>query len=189
MSVSPLPPLLADVEARLRAREKSHVVHSGTKSAVLIPIDLRGDEPRLWLLRKRDDLRKHGGQVALPGGKHEPSDGSLLETALREAEEEIGLARRDVTIVGETGAFPTITGFLVTPFVAWVHGDFSPVADPSEVARVFSVPLAVLGSPAVVREVTVPGWRGEVPCHEVDGEIIWGATFAILQDFARRALR
>lgn len=183
-----LPPLVADVETRLRARaerERNHVVHSGTKSAVLIPIDLRAGEPRLWLLRKRDDLRKHGGQVALPGGKHEPADATLADTALREAEEEIGLSRGAVTLVGETSAFPTITGFLVTPFVAWVHGDFSPVPDPAEVARIFSVPLSLLAEPATVREIVVPGWRGEVPCHEVDGEIIWGATFMILQDFAR----
>jgi 8-oxo-dGTP pyrophosphatase MutT (NUDIX family) len=186
-----LPPFAGHVRDVLASRERStSVLHHGTPSAVLLPLFL--DErniPHVWLLKKTDELRRHGGQVALPGGKVEPSDRSLLETALREAEEEIGLPPARVDVLGGLDPYPTITGFLVHPFVGFLREPFEPVLDPIEVARVFSAPLHQFGSEGEPRSVRVLAWTGLVPAYDVEGETVWGATAAILRTFARLVLR
>lgn len=161
----------------------------GTPSAVIVPLFVQDDgSTHVWLLRKSDGLRRHGGQVALPGGKADPIDGSLLETALREAEEEIALSRDALEIVGQLERQLVITGFVVTPFVAVVAPGFEPVPDPGEVARVFSAPLATFAAPGVRREVRVLAFAREVETYEIEGELVWGATAAILGKLARKVL-
>lgn len=146
----------------------------------------RDGETRVWLLRKSEHLRSHGGQVALPGGKPDPSDATLVDTALREAHEEIGLRPTDVDLLGALDPLSTITGYLVTPYVAWVPSDFSPRADESEVARVFHAPLGLFSSAPTPHEVSVMSFRKAMPSHIVDGEIVWGATLAILGQLAKK---
>ena len=161
----------------------------GTPSAVLVPLFVHDDgSTHVWLLRKSDALRRHGGQVALPGGKVDPLDRSLVETALREAEEEIGLSRSALEIVGQLERQPVITGYVVTPFVAVVSPGFTPVPDPGEVARVFTAPLSDFASEGSLREVSVLTFRRMVETYAVEGELVWGATAAILKRLARRVL-
>jgi 8-oxo-dGTP pyrophosphatase MutT (NUDIX family) len=161
-----------------------------TAAGVLAPLFVNeSGELWLWLLRKVDTLRRHAGQVALPGGKRDEGDDSLLATALREAEEEIGLPRAASAIVGPFDDYLTTTGYIVSPHVALVVTPFTPVADPGEVARVFAAPLATFLAPATPHRVPLFGALREVPGYTVDGETVWGATSAILQDLSATLLR
>ncbi len=150
-------------------------VGSGTAAAVLVPLFERDDEAHVWLVRRPETMRSHGGQVAFPGGKSDPTDESRCATALREAEEELAIARASVDVLGSLDDFPTVTGFTVTPWVGWLAPDVEVRPNPSEVARAFAVPLRAFFGPA---EGTLP-WHG----WKVDGEFVWGATAAILRAF------
>ena len=144
---------------------------AGKASAVLVPLFERDRDVHVWLLRRAQALRQHSGQVAFPGGKRDPEDDSLLTTALREAHEEVGFGPRDVDVIGQLDDLVTITGFTITPFVAWVRGDLTPRPNGAEVARVFAAPVAkFFESPT-----------GEFPRvgYRIDGELVWGATAAI----------
>ncbi len=170
----------ADVREPLRAFLAARTITrappgSGTAAAVLIPLFAGADgETRLWLVRRSDALRKHSGQVAFPGGKVDATDESGIHTALREAEEEIGLARAAVDVLGQLDDLVTGTGFAIAPFVAWVDGSFTPHPNPGEVARVFDAPLAAFFASAC----GIPPFHG----HTIDGEFVWGATGKILRD-------
>jgi 8-oxo-dGTP pyrophosphatase MutT (NUDIX family) len=169
-------------EARLRSALREQLARrkrtrapsgSGRESAVLIPLFEGPDGVRTWLVRRAQGLRSHSGQIAFPGGKRDAEDDSLLTTALREAEEEVGLARGGVDVLGALDDLVTITGYTITPFVGWVAHDLSLSPNEGEVARVFAAPLrAFFEEP----QGTFPriGWR-------VEGELVWGATAAILR--------
>jgi 8-oxo-dGTP pyrophosphatase MutT (NUDIX family) len=188
MSTPPHCPIILTEETvrePLRARLASRSARlapegAGTASAVLAAMCERDGEVCLWLMRRTIDHGKHSGQVALPGGKRDPSDGAMLDTALREAEEEIGLARASVDVLGRLDDLVTGTGFSISPFVAWVSGPFEPRPSPAEVARVFAAPLRAFFRPP----------RGEHPFYgyDVDGELVWGATGRIVFDLVRTLL-
>ncbi len=160
----------------LGARETRKVAR-GTKTAaaVLLPLFERGGEVRVWLVRRPEAMRSHGGQVAFPGGKTDPTDASPRATALREAEEELGIEPRNVDVLGPLDDYQTITGFVVTPWVAWLPEDLEVRPNPDEVARAFAPPLRAFFAPP---EGILP-WRG----WTVDGERVWGATAAMLRGF------
>jgi 8-oxo-dGTP pyrophosphatase MutT (NUDIX family) len=146
---------------------------SAIPSAVLVPLFEREGDVFLWFVRRVATMRRHGGQVAFPGGKADLSE-SPLDTALREAHEEIGLASADVDVLGRLDDRVTSTGFLIAPFIGWVPSSFTPVPNPAEVARVFSAPLRhFLTSPC-----GIPPFHG----HTFDGERVWGVTGKILRD-------
>jgi 8-oxo-dGTP pyrophosphatase MutT (NUDIX family) len=161
------------LEAALAARERRAIGDGhGAKSAVLMPLFEQDGDVHVVLLRRAENLRRHGGQVAFPGGRHDPTDTSLSDTALREAEEEIGLMRVDVRMLGALDDLSTFTGYVVTPYAAWLAAPHIARPNPSEVARVFTAPLATF--------LTKPrGLFPRVGWH-VDGEFVWGATRAIL---------
>jgi 8-oxo-dGTP pyrophosphatase MutT (NUDIX family) len=148
---------------------------SRTAAAVLLPLFERDGDVRVWLVKRPETMRSHGGQVALPGGKIDPADPSLRETALREAQEELGIEPADVDVLGPLDDYLTITGFLVSPWVAWLPKDVPVRPNPSEVARAFAPPLRAFFAPP---EGVLP-WRG----WTVDGELVWGATAAMLRSF------
>lgn len=172
---------------RLSARTRRALpLGDETAASVLVPLFRDADDQLcVWLLRKIDTLRRHAGQVALPGGKRDPLDRNSLETALREAEEEIALPRDASVFIGDFDDYFTTTGYVVSPHVVLVDATFAPIADPLEVARVFSTDLQQFRQSPTPRPVRLFGEERPMPGYVVDGETVWGATSAILQDLAR----
>lgn len=166
------------------------VVKDTTLACVLAPLFLdESGELGLWLVKKSASLRRHGGQVALPGGKVDPEDTSLLATALRETHEEIGIASQSIRVLGTLPSFPTTTGFFVVPFVGYLPEQVELTPDQSEITRVFRAPLLPFAAVGEPREVKVQSWSWRVPSYEIEGEIVWGATAAILHELASRLVR
>ncbi|MFN3867866.1 MAG: CoA pyrophosphatase [Hyphomicrobiaceae bacterium] len=156
-------------------------------AAVLIGVVMRQPLSVLFTLRTAH-LAAHAGQVAFPGGKVEPGDSDPTATALREAEEEIGLERRLVEPLGFLDTYRTGTGFAIHPLVALVKPAFDLKPDPNEVADVFEVPLEFLMHPANARLET-RFWRGRdrrFYALSYGGYDIWGATAGILHHMRER---
>ena len=153
-------------------------------ASVLVPIVLRAGGPTMLLTERTAHLNDHAGQVSFPGGSAEASDADAVATALRETEEEIGLSRDHVEVVGRLPDYPTVTGFDVAPIVALVHPPFTLTPDPFEVAEAFEVPLWFLLDPAhhQRREVTIDGLRRRFLAMPYGSHFIWGATAAMLRN-------
>jgi 8-oxo-dGTP pyrophosphatase MutT (NUDIX family) len=152
------------------------------RAAVLIPIVLTAEGARIVYTLRTGDLRDHAGQVSFPGGSPEPQDGSLLATALREAEEEVDLEPDLVEVVGalEDMYIPP-SRFLVRPFVGLLGEEAELALEPEEVESIFSVSLEELMSPQAFNKVVWErdGRPYEVPVFAVGGHEIWGATAAM----------
>ncbi len=185
-----------DLPARLAKQEKNAIRWEGIRAdertpnlmpaAVLIPlIRLRNQWHLVYTLRSVR-LHDHSGQVSYPGGSWEASDASLIETALRESWEEIGLNPGAVRVMGCMAQMAMITRFLVTPVVGIVDWPTELTVNPDEVDRVFSIPLDWLADPAN-REYRVYTHKGKdydvLFFKEYDGEIVWGATATMTLDF------
>ena len=174
-------------------------------AAVLIPLvwrpgqSLAGQAPRVLLTQRTEHLKKHAGQISFPGGRAEPDDASLVATALREAQEEVGLAPERVEVLGSLPTYVTGTGFEVTPVVGLIQAQAHEQAelqlqpDAGEVAHVFEVPLHFLMDPANHQRHSVEfqgralsyfsmPWRAQPLEPEY---FIWGATAAMLRNFYR----
>lgn len=151
-------------------------------AAVLIPIVERESGLTVLLTERAKHLRHHPGQIAFPGGKIEDFDESAATAALREAEEEIGLAPHHVEIVGQLSHYRTITGFSIQPFIGLVKPDFSLTIDKSEVASAFEVPLIHLLHPSNQLTHTMKRDNTFYDIYFIPFEerLIWGATAAIL---------
>jgi 8-oxo-dGTP pyrophosphatase MutT (NUDIX family) len=180
-----LRPLAAAV-ANVRAEAISDFVPpddgSGRESAVLLAFGVVDDEPAVLLIERSADLRKHAGQVAFPGGAMDPTDADEAAAAVREATEEVGLDPASVQIIGTLPAiFIAVTGFLVTPVLAWWR-EPHPVAavDPLEVARAAVIPIADLVDSAHRFRVKSPRGEWYGPAFEVDGLFVWGFTAGLL---------
>jgi 8-oxo-dGTP pyrophosphatase MutT (NUDIX family) len=158
-----------------------------TPAAVLAAVVDR-PEPTLLLTRRNELLRKHPGQVAFPGGRADPDDDGPIDTALREAEEEIALPRNAVSIVGIDEPYRTITGFSITPVLAVIPPDLPLVAREIEVAAIFEVPLRFLFDPInqIRREAQISGVQRRFFEMLWDEHRIWGATAAMIVNLARR---
>jgi 8-oxo-dGTP pyrophosphatase MutT (NUDIX family) len=158
-------------------------------AAVLVPLLWDEDRWRLLLTRRTETVQSHKGQVSFPGGAAEPFDDSPEATALREAQEEIGLRVQDARVLGRMAVRPTISSFLVTPIVARIPWPYQFRLSTNEVSRVFTVPLAWLAEAAhrEERPHTTPGGIFERVIHyqSFDGEILWGATARITLDLLR----
>jgi 8-oxo-dGTP pyrophosphatase MutT (NUDIX family) len=168
-------------EHRLR-----HSIKSPTPAAVLMPIVQREEGLSLLLTQRTAHLHDHAGQVSLPGGRVDKIDTSAIETALRETEEEVGLARRHIEVLGMLPDYVTGTGFRVTPVVSLVQPPFELKADTFEVAEIFEVPLSFLmdGMNHQRRTVDLPNDMGRRTFYAMPyGRFfIWGATAGMLRN-------
>jgi 8-oxo-dGTP pyrophosphatase MutT (NUDIX family) len=151
-------------------------------AAVLIPLTWFEDEWHLLYTRRTDKVETHKGQVSFPGGACDPGEATPEQTALREAEEEVGIHPQDVRVLGRLAPMVTITSFRVTPVVGVVHWPYAFRVENAEVARVFTMPLAWLADRNNRWEFKMPGRKyGLIVYHPYDGELLWGAT-AIMTD-------
>jgi 8-oxo-dGTP pyrophosphatase MutT (NUDIX family) len=155
-----------------------------TPASVLIPLVLRKNGLTLLLTQRTAHLTDHAGQISFPGGRAEDYDDSTVDTALREAEEEIGLHRRHVEVLGSLPDYYTGTGYRVTPIVGLVHPPFDLTPDPSEVAEIFEVPLAFLmdGLNHQRLSVELAGGRRTFYAMPYERFFIWGATAGMLRN-------
>lgn len=156
-------------------------------AAVLVPIIDRPD-PTVLLIMRPETMRRHPGQIAFPGGRVDPEDDGVVAAALREAEEEIGLERSNVDVIGPTDRYRTITGYEVTPVLSVVRPGLTFRPQPAEVAGIIEAPLAHLLEPAnhIVQAVE---WQGrERRYYEIfwEDHRIWGATAAMIVNLGRR---
>jgi 8-oxo-dGTP pyrophosphatase MutT (NUDIX family) len=157
-------------------------------AAVLVLMTPGPDDVHVVLTKRSSRLKHHPGQIAFAGGKVDGTDEGPVDTALREAEEEIGLPRDKVEILGTWSSHETVTGFLVTPVFGLVRDSFIPIAEVGEVDEVFSVPFGHISDPSNFR-IEGRYWRGvwrryyAVPYGPY---YIWGATARILRALAGR---
>jgi 8-oxo-dGTP pyrophosphatase MutT (NUDIX family) len=154
-----------------------------TPAAVLIPIVARGDGLFIVLTERSSALRKHAGQIAFPGGRVDPTDDGPLGTALREAEEEIGLVPAAVEPLGFLGPYFSTTGFRISPVVALIDPAARLTPNPGEVERVFETPLSFLMDPAnhLTHERE---WKGAIRRYFAmphGDNYIWGVTAGIIR--------
>jgi 8-oxo-dGTP pyrophosphatase MutT (NUDIX family) len=157
-------------------------------AAVLVPLICHPEGLTVLLTRRADDLKHHPGQISFPGGRLEPVDSGPAAAALRETREETGLEADRIEVVGYLDNYLTITGYSVTPVVGFVEPGFDYVADETEVAEIFEVPLAHLFDPTnLVRRrkrfmgITLPYY--EIPYGRYQ---IWGATAGMIVGFRGR---
>jgi 8-oxo-dGTP pyrophosphatase MutT (NUDIX family) len=165
-------------------------------AAVLVALVARPEGWQVLLTQRTDHLRDHAGQISFPGGRSEPEDADAAATALREAEEEVGLPPAQVSVLGSLPTYTTVTRFVVTPVLAIVRPPLSLTLDRFEVAEAFEVPLQFLMSPVhhqrhvfdaegVQRQFLSMPWRGAGADGQEREYFIWGATAAMLRNLYR----
>ncbi len=164
-------------------------------AAVLVPMFRHLEAWHLLFIRRTEHIGDHhSGQVAFPGGRREPTDPDAAATALREAQEEIGLDPEQVVLLGELRPMHTLSNYLVTPVVGEIPWPLELTPDPVEVARVFGIPLAWLGDSANRRVLTWPSpdhpeARDVIFFDKFDQELLWGVSARITVDFLATLVR
>jgi 8-oxo-dGTP pyrophosphatase MutT (NUDIX family) len=157
-----------------------------TPASVLVPIIVHPDHMSLLLTQRTAHLHDHAGQISFPGGRVDPEDQDAIATALRETEEEIGLSRERIEVIGSLPLYLTGTGFQVTPVVALIHPPFDLQPDSFEVAEIFEVPLSYLmhGANHERRSAEFPNRPGRRSFYAMPYEeyFIWGATAGMLRN-------
>jgi 8-oxo-dGTP pyrophosphatase MutT (NUDIX family) len=153
-------------------------------ASVLVPLVQRADGLQVLLTRRTSHLRDHAGQISFPGGRAEPTDADAAATALREAQEEVGLDPAAVEVIGHLPPYTTVTSFVVTPVVGLVRPPFALALDRFEVDAAFEVPLAFLMTPAHHRRHVwgAGGVQREFLSMPWGEHFIWGATAAMLRN-------
>lgn len=153
-----------------------------------MPLLLASEEqPLAVFTRRRADLRRHAGEISFPGGRRDPGDVDLRHTALREAEEEIGLAPDAVELIGELTPTSTfVTGYLIHPFVGLIPAGQRWRLSPLEVDEVIELPLAALRTGRTRTQMQRRGISFETDAYMVGEHLIWGATARILDDLIER---
>src|SRR3990172_3342498 len=151
-----------------------------------MPIFLRDGEYHIIFTKRSHRVKVHKGEISFPGGSYEDEDETLLNTALRECDEEIGLAAKDIEVLGELDDFPTIgSDYVISPFVAAIPWPYTSKLDPWEVDSIIEVPLsALLDKDSVTAETET--WRDQhvtMYSYHYGGEVIWGASARVLHQF------
>ena len=162
-------------------------VRGRTDAAVLVALYLDGGRLHAVFTKRREDLRRHPGEISFPGGRYEDADADLLATALRETEEEVGLAPSEVEVLGALQPTPTIaTGYAVYPFVGLIDPGRAWTLSPREVAWILELPLVDLLAGYGRRRLLRRGLPVRTETYVVGDELIWGATARILADLLER---
>jgi 8-oxo-dGTP pyrophosphatase MutT (NUDIX family) len=174
------------IKEALQAREPQVIEDKERLSrhaAVLIPMFKQDDDYRVLFTKRTNTVEAHKGQISFPGGRVDERDGSLLETALREAYEEIGLLSKDVMVLGRTDDMRTVaSNYIVHPFVGFIPHPYSFEINTDEVAKLISVPLEIFldGSSTIPVDYQENIYHGLAYTYE--GEVIWGATARIIDN-------
>lgn len=175
------------IRQALASRRKVKIGDRGlTEAAVLVPLLCKGAEYHILFTRRSNQVAHHKGQVSFPGGARSEGDYSLLDTALRESWEEIGLEVGDVEILGELDDAPTVSsGFVISPFVAFIPYPYEFKVSHEEIDEIFDVPVSALLYEAKVRQEAraVLDDVVTVYSYEYGGRVIWGATAGIVRQF------
>ena len=163
------------------------VAQQARPSAVLVPLFTAPDgSPHLLFTQRSLTLKHHRGEISFPGGRPDPEDQSLADTAIREAFEEIGLPRNRIELVGELPqVFTFVSNYLISPNIGWCHGtiaELTPQLNASEVSAVLDIPLAELANPANRQEHEFTRFDTPITVYsyECGGQTIWGATAQIV---------
>lgn len=155
-------------------------------AAVLVPLVFFQNEWHVLYTRRTDRVESHKGQVSFPGGACDEGETTPEETALREADEEIGIAPSDVRVIGRLSRMVTISKYRVTPVVGVIKFPYAFKTSGAEVARVFTMPLAWLANRNNYWEFSMPGSdRSVIVYHPFDGELLWGATARMTVNFLK----
>jgi 8-oxo-dGTP pyrophosphatase MutT (NUDIX family) len=162
-------------------------VHGGKDAAVLVPLfEDDGGALHAVFTRRRHDLRRHPGEISFPGGRRDEHE-ALIDTALREAHEEVGLPPTDVEVLGALPPTPTfVTNYAIYPFVGLIEPGFAWVLQHTEVAEVLELSLADLRAGYGERRLVRRGIPFRTPTYEAGGHVIWGATARILGELLER---
>ncbi|WP_097460508.1 NUDIX hydrolase [Mangrovitalea sediminis] len=177
---------LAHRLARYRPRE---LTLDYPEAGILVPVTDNPVEPEIIFTQRAAHLKTHRGQVAFPGGKRDREDATLLDTALRESWEEIGLMREDVRVLGMLSQVVSRYGIIVTPFVGLVPEGMSFTPNLDELDSVFSVPISFFLEDRRLRTDTLSflDYTLYVPCYEWQGYHIWGMSAIVLVDLLNAA--
>jgi len=158
---------------------------NSTQAAVLILLYLVDNEIYFFLTKRTDELKHHKGQISLPGGTQEGNE-KLIDTALRETQEEIGINKTSISIIGTiTPLFVPVTGFMIYPFIGYSLNKLNPKPDPVEVATIFSVNISDLLNKEnrTTEQRNIRGYDVQVPYFKLNDYQVWGATSMILSEF------
>jgi 8-oxo-dGTP pyrophosphatase MutT (NUDIX family) len=152
------------------------------EAGVLMPLTVRDGEFYLVFTHRSDELENHSGEVSFPGGRTEPEDNTLVETALRESHEEIALHPGDVEVFGALTELPTVTGYRIVSYAGEFESPCELIASPREIESIFVAPLSELADPAIHRLERREFNDETYPVHfyDYDGHVIWGATGFLL---------
>ena len=183
-------PLLIRLHERLAQHQPSAVSGWNYPEAAVLLAITREQEPQLILTRRADHLNTHSGQVAFPGGKRDPEDASLLETALREAWEEIRLPPEQVEVLGQLGELISLHGIRVTPFVGLIPPDLDLQPCEQELDQVFKVPLHWLMQDLRTHtdQIQVQDQTWYVPSYQWQEHTLWGLSAMMLVELLQAGL-
>ena len=183
-AVPPRVSWMAEIAARLDAREREavEVPEGRRRAAVLVPLFVRDGELRVLLTRRTDTVEHHRGQISFPGGVEEEEDETPWATAMRETEEELGIAPGDVRLLGALTPLATVTDFFVEPFVGAIPYPHVLRPAAAEIAEVIDVPVAALLDPKALERRLLPGREEPTLFYLHGSHVIWGATARMLKE-------
>ena len=169
---------------RLRALRRLDTEHKG-RAAVLVPILQQTQGLAFLLTQRTHKVETHKGQISFPGGVQDAADEGLLQTALRETHEEIGLQSDRVFVLGEFDEYLSITGLVVTPFLGWISEPLELRPNPDEVDEILKVPFSVFRDHRLLRveRQIRAGLEQEIYFYNYEGREVWGLTARIIRDF------
>lgn len=177
--------MITELKKLLEQRPKTHIKDAGRiAAAVLIPIYQDSGIYHIVFIKRTETVSTHKGQISFPGGSREKKDGSLVDTALRESYEEIGLNIRDVEIIGELDdVITTTSNYIVTPYIGIMLWPYEFVKNTDEVDDILTIPIPTLLKEGCLRADTemLNGRRVDSNAYHYHGEVIWGATARILK--------